>query len=168
MTDEHRKENFTIQRIGRLLHKITPIVDSAGRVIQYVTNPLMVELRRRDIMQIIVGAAILAIPIGFTEEAWKLGERLPNLNIAILAIISVLFIAAFVYYNFYRDLFQQYWFEYVKRVLAIYILSLLVVGILLTLIEVAPWNTNFIVALKRVVIVAFPASMSAAVSDSIK
>jgi uncharacterized membrane protein len=64
---KNEKENFTIQRIGRLLHKITPIMDNAGRVIQYVTNPLMVELRPRDVMQIIVGASVLAIPVGFTE-----------------------------------------------------------------------------------------------------
>lgn len=168
MKNENRKENFTIQRIGMLLHKITPIVDSAGRVVQYFTHPLMVELRRRDIMQIIVGASILAIPVGFTEEAWKLGERLPLLNILILAGISILFIAAFVYFNFYRELFRQYWSEYLKRVFAIYLLSLLVVGVLLTIIDVAPWETDVSTAIKRVVIVAFPASMSAAVSDAIK
>jgi uncharacterized membrane protein len=166
--DRNRKEDYTIQRIGALLHKITPIVDSAGRVVHYITHPLMVELRRRDVMQIIVGASVLAIPVGFTEEAWALGERLPALNILGLGLISILFIAAFVYYNFYRELFGQYWFEYVKRVLAIYLLSLLVVGTLLTVIDVAPWATDLPTAIKRVVIVAFPASMSAAVSDAIK
>jgi uncharacterized membrane protein len=159
---------YTIKRIGALLHRISPIVDGAGRIVHYVASPLMVELRRRDIMQILVGAALLAIPVGFTEEVWRLGEQLPLANVLGLAGISLTFIAAFVFFNFYRELWRAYWLEYVKRVAAIYLLSLLAVGVLLTLIEAAPWGSDSLVALKRIVIVAFPASMSAAVSDSIK
>jgi len=41
-------------------------------------------------------------------------------------------------------------------------------GILLTIIDKCPLGMDNMLALKRVIIVAFPASMSAAVSDSIK
>jgi hypothetical protein len=41
---------------------------------------------------------------------------------------------------FYRDLFRPYMFDYIKRVFVIYLLSLAVVGILLTIIQVAPWR----------------------------
>lgn len=159
---------YSIRRIGSLLHKVIPIVDSAGKVVQVVAKPLMVELKRRDIVQILVGASLLSIPVGFTEEVWALGEQLPAPNIALLGAASIGFVASFVYYNFYRELFREYWFEFVKRVLAIYLLSLLVVAGLLSIIQVAPWGVDNLLAVKRVVIVAFPASMSAALSDSLQ
>lgn len=119
-------------------------------------------------MQIIVGASILAVPVSFTEEAWDLGATLPSLNIAALSAVSVLFVAAFVYYNFYRRNLEGYVGEFVKRVVAIYLLALFAVGLVLTLIAQAPWSTDALLAVKRVVIVGFPASMSAAVSDMLR
>ena len=86
---------------------------------------------------------------------------------AILALISIVFVALYVYFTYYRDLFHQYRFEYVKRVLAIYLLALMVVATLLTVIQIAAWPDDPVVALKRFVIVAFPATMSAAVSDAL-
>jgi len=166
--ERDRKGKQTIKRIGGYLHKLSPVLDSTGKVVNYVTTPLMMELKPRDIMQIIVGASILAIPVGFTEETWNLGERLPLNNILALAIISMVFIALFVYFNFYRFQLKGYGFEYIKRVVAIYTLSLIVVGILLTLIEKCPWGVDNILALKRMIIVAFPSSMSAALSDTLK
>jgi len=166
--ENQSKTRYTVKRIEGRLHMITPIVDGAGKVLQHVVTPLMVELRRRDIMQIIVGASVLAIPVGFTEETWNLGERLPLANVLALTIISILFIAAFVYFNFYRNHLRGYVLEYVKRVIAIYILALIVVGVLLAIIDKTPWGTDGALAVKRIIIVAFPASMSAAISDSIK
>ena len=66
----------TIKRIGGYLHKVIPVLDSTGKIISYTLKPLMVEFRLRDLLQIIVGASLLAIPIAFTEETWDLGERL--------------------------------------------------------------------------------------------
>ncbi len=167
MSDETKTDRYSIRRVGAILHKVYPIQDAAGKVIQYVAKPLKVELRRRDLAQILVGTSILAIPVGFAEEVWALGSELPIWNVVLLALVSLVFIALYVYFSFYRDLFHQYRFEYVKRVTAIYLLTLAVVASLLTIIQVAPWGTEPVVALKRVVIVAFPASMSAALSDSI-
>lgn len=159
-----------IARIGRAgyLHSIIPIVDSSGKVIQRVVKPLMVELHIKDIIQIIVGATLLAIPMAFTEETWQLGEKLPLLNIGLLAAISIFFIAIFVYANFYRYYLKGYFFEYIKRVLAIYIISLIVVGALMTVIQQCPWGIDNLLAIKRIIIVAFPASMSAVAADAIK
>lgn len=167
MDEGPQPSHYSIRRIGALLHKVIPIKDGAGRIIQYVTKPLMVELRRRDLAQILAGAAILSVPVGFTEETWRLGEQLSSVKVALLALISLLFIAFYVYFTFYRDMFHLYRFEYVKRVIAIYMISLFVVALLLTLIGVAPWGSDSVLALKRVIIVGLPASMSAALSDSI-
>ena len=97
-----------------------------------------------------------------------MGEILPLRNVLILSVISVLFIALFVYFNFHRLAFKGHTFEYAKRVLAIYFFSLAVVGALLTVIQKAPWSADLLLAAKRTLIVAFPASMSAAVSDALK
>lgn len=162
------KEKFSVKRIGGHLHKIIPISDRTGEIINHVISPLMVELRLHDIMQIIVGAATLAIPVAFTEEVWNLGERLPLENVLLLSFMSFTFIALFVYYSFYRNHLKGNVFEYLKRVMATYFLSLLVVAIVLTIIEKCPWGINNILAIKRIIIVAFPASMASALSDSIK
>lgn len=168
MTEQKRGPGFTVKRIGGYLHKVVPVMDGAGKVLSYAVTPLMWELRPRDLMQIIVGATILAVPVAFTEETWDLGERLPAANVVVLAFVSIVFIALFVYYNFYRNAMRGHIAEYVKRVAAIYLLSLVVVGGLLTVIQKCPWGADTPLALKRIVIVALPASMSAAVSDMLK
>jgi uncharacterized membrane protein len=165
--ESRNKSKTTVQRIGGYLHKVVPIFDNTGKVISHAVSPLKVELRRRDIMQIIVGASILSVPVAFTQETWDLGRDLPLRNVFILAGISILFIALHVYFNFYRRYLKDHVYEYIKRVLAIYLLSFIIVGVLLTLIEKAPWQQDFLLALKRTIIVTFPASMSAAVSDGI-
>ena len=165
---EERKSNHTIQRIGGYLHRIVPIVDSTGKVISHATRPFMVEVRARDVMQMMVGASILAIPVGFTEETWTLGATLPFRNVLVLTFVSLLFIAAFVYFNFYRFHLKGYTWQFIKRVLGIYVVALIVVSVLLTTIDKCPWGIDNLVAIKRVIIVAFPASMSAAVSDLLK
>lgn len=156
------------KRINGYLHKVVPILDGAGKVINYALQPLMVELKPRDIMQIVVGASILAVPVGFTEEVWKLSQELPMKNIYMLAGVSIFFIASFVYFNFYRFQLKNHVFEYIKRVCAIYFISLTVVGILLLLINKLPILTDIKAVIRTLVIVAFPASMSAAISDTIK
>jgi uncharacterized membrane protein len=162
------KSPTTVKRIGGYLHRVVPVVDSAGKVLHYALSPLMVEFRPRDLMQIVVGASILAVPVAFTEETWNLGAQLPLRNVLGLSGLSVVFIALFVYFNFYRFNFRGHALEYFKRVTAVYLFSLLVVGCILTLVQKCPWSTDLMLALKRVLIVAFPASMSAAVSDTLK
>jgi len=165
----HEKSRVpAVERVGGYLHRVIPILDSAGRVLDYTLKPLMVEFRPRDLMQVIIGAAILAVPVALTEETWRLGETLPLRNVLILSAISILFVSLFVYFNFYRFAFRGHALEYAKRVLAIYFFSLIVVGALLTVIQKAPWIVDTMLAVKRTLIVAFPASMSAAVSDALK
>ena len=165
---ENQRSGPRIERIGGYLHRVVPIMDSAGKVLDYALKPLMVEFRPRDLMQVIIGAAILAVPVAFTEETWRLGETLRWANVLWLSGLSVCFIALFVYFNFYRFAFRGHRWEYVKRVVAIYVFSLVVVGLVLTVIDKAPWTSDLAVAMKRTLIVAFPASMSAGVSDALK
>ena len=166
--DQEPKE--TVRRLGpgKYLHRVIPILDASGKVVDRIVKPLMVEMRGRDVVQVVVGASILAIPAGFTEETWNLGQELPALNVAIIAVVSVLFILLFTYLNFYREYIAEYRWEFVQRVVAIYGLSLLVVAGLLTLIGKCPWGVDNVLAIKRIIIVALPSSLSATVTDALK
>ncbi len=162
--------DVSVERLGRngYLHRIIPIVDAAGNVIQHFVKPLSVEFRLRDLLQTIVGASILAIPAAYTEEAWNLGSELATPNIVGIAVLSMVFIATFVYFNFYKSYFSQFWGQYLIRVIATYLISLTVVAVLLTLIDKAPWGVDNALALKRIIVVGFPAAMSATVADALK
>jgi uncharacterized membrane protein len=160
-----RKETI---RIAGKLNELITVTDEKGNIIKRVVKPLMITFRPRDLMQVIIGASILAIPVGFTEETWNLGRSLPLANISGLLLLSLLFICSFVYYNYYRSSMKEHWIEFLKRVASTYAMSFIIVALLLTLIERAPWQDDFLLAFSRTVIVAFPASMSAAVADMIK
>ncbi len=127
-----------------------------------------VEFSLKDLLQVITGASILSVPVGFTEETWKMGTYLPWLNVLILMGISLLFIGAFVYYFYHAEKLKFHANSFMLRLFATYIFSFLVVAVILTLIQAAPWATEWAVALKRTIVVAFPASMSAAVADTFK
>jgi uncharacterized membrane protein len=162
--------DISIQRLGRNghLHRVIPIFDKSGKIVQRVVKPLMVEFRVRDVVQTIVGASILAIPAAYTEEAWNLGRDLPVANISAIATMSMLFIAAFVYFNFYKSYIAEFKTQFVIRTISTYVIALVVVATLLTLIGQCPWGTDNLLALKRIIVVGFPASMSATVTDALK
>ena len=54
-----------------------------------LTIPTLENVTTKDILQIIAGASILAVPVGFTEETWMLGEILPKLNILLIFLLSL-------------------------------------------------------------------------------
>jgi len=168
MEKQNQTEKITVKRIGGHLHKVIPIVDQTGKILHHVIQPFQVELKFHDLFQIIVGASILVVPVAFTEEVWNLSQELPLKNLLILASISIFNIAAFVYFGFYQHHLKEHIGEYLKRVLATYGLTLLVVAIFLSIIHRCPWGVDNLLAIKRIILVAFPASMSAALSDAMK
>jgi uncharacterized membrane protein len=115
-----------------------------------------------------IGAGILAIPVGFTQETWDLAEILPLGNVIGLLLVSILFIAMFTYYHYYKNKMKKHTDEFLKRVFFTYIVAFLVVALLLSLIEKAPWLGDWILAFKRTALVTFPASMSGAIADTLK
>jgi uncharacterized membrane protein len=87
----------TIQRIDGRLHLIREVRDASGNVEHRVVMPLGVEFGLRDLAEIVVGATMLAIPVGYTEEVWVLGEELSNLRASLIVLVSMFFTAAFTY-----------------------------------------------------------------------
>lgn len=165
---EELKTKRSIVRVAGKLKEIVTIHDKTGNIVHKFMNPLMLELYPRDIVQIIIGAMILAIPVGFTEEVWVLGATLPLINVLSLFFLSLIFLSIFVYYNYYRNQMKEHKIEFLKRVSSTYFFSFLVVALFLTIIQKAPWQVDWVLACKRVILVSFPASMSAAVADIIK
>ena len=41
-----------------------------------------------DIIQVVVGASALSVPVAFSEEAWNLGRPLPVANIIVLVVLG--------------------------------------------------------------------------------
>ena len=150
------------------LHKVIPIIDKSGEVMDYVLKPFMVEFKPRDVMQVAIGAALLGTPMAFTEEVWVLGSELPLANCLMLSFLSLLLIGVFVYFNFYRFNFKGHEFSYVKRVLGTYLITLSIIALILTIVDKCPWGTDNLLAIKRILIVSFPAAMSGTISDTIK
>mgnify|MGYP001611832878 CR=1 FL=1 len=126
------------------------------------------EFAFKDAIQVIIGASILSVPIGFTQETWDLAFSIPLINTLSLMFLSILFISMFSYYNYHKHVGEKHHHILVKRVASTYIFSFIVVAIILGLIQKTPWLTDFMLAFKRVVITTFPASMSAAIADTLK
>jgi len=150
----NNKESLIQKEEKALGHLIQPFVKS--------------DFKLKDILQIIIGATILAVPIGFTEETWRLGEQLPLANIFGIMAISVIFIIIFTYYYYHHTRNKENFGDFFKRVTFTYLISFLLVAIILGLIQVTPWETDAVLAFKRVIIVALPSSMSAVIADTFK
>ena len=156
-----------VRRINGELHMVTPVLDEGGNVVTHHVHPLHLELSRKDRVQILVGATILAIPTAFTEEVWNMGDELSWVSVIALAIVSLVLIGLFIYLNSYQQHMKLYRGQFLNRMISTYLFSLVVVGVLLMLVEKAPWVTDFSLALKRTIVGALPASMSATVTDAI-
>jgi len=131
-------------------------------------EPVKSRFGLKNILQAIVGAILLAIPIGFTEETWRLGESLPMSNIIMILFFSLFFITLFAYRNLSKHKPGFYWYDLTKRVITMYIISFVIVTLLLWIIQRAPWGTDWVLALKRTIIVAFPSSLSATIAGNLK
>jgi len=157
-----------VAEIGGRLKEVITVTNGHGKLLHRSISDTFIEFHHKDVLQVIIGASILSVPVGFTEETWRLGINLPWLNVIGLVVLSLLFISMFTYYNYFREVRHDHRAEFLKRVIWTYVLSLFVVAIILSLIQVAPWLSGFSTALKRTVIVAFPASLSGAIADVIK
>ena len=165
MTNESKYEKY-VHRVDGQLYESFVIKDDYGKKIQQIDIPLKVELKIQDVLEILVGASILAVPVAFTEEVWNMGNDLGWFNIILLNFVCLIFMGGFMYFKGYRNRLEMYRNEYLKRLFSTFFLSVLIVAILLTIVGKCPWITDPDLALKRILIGSFPASMSATVTDS--
>ncbi|MBE4039705.1 DUF2391 family protein [Vibrio parahaemolyticus] len=119
-----------------------------------------------DASQIFVGAFALAVPISFSEEAWRLGETLPIPNLLMLFCLSVVFLTLYTYESVFQRNIVERKFVFILRIMVAYLITALVVVLVLFCINKLPLLSEPLVALKRVIIISMPASMGAIVVDS--
>lgn len=120
-----------------------------------------------DIIQVSVGAAALAVPIAFSEESWNLSRTLPILNIIIFVGLSLLLISLFSFQSIYQGNVKFRVLVFLFRTILVYSITLFIVVIVLLAMDKFPIFTEPIVALKRVIVISFPASMGGVVVDSL-
>ena len=120
-----------------------------------------------DLSEIIVGSVLLAFPVAITEEVWNLGKELSGWSAIAIVIASMVFIAWFCYHAYYQSILETHWQEFLLRTTTVYTVTLVVAAVILALFSQFPLITESAVAIKRMIIVALPASFCATVVDSI-
>ena len=156
-----------VERIGGQLHEIRDVTNAAGDLLTQLVTPLKVEIKWQDIAQVVVGALAMGVPVAFSEEVWALGATLSPGRIVLIAFVSIVVLAFFVYSLFYRGNMKEHTGKFVARVAIAYSVTLLVCLGILMLIDKAPVD-EFALAFKRAIIIALPASFAATAVDYMK
>jgi uncharacterized membrane protein len=119
-----------------------------------------------DASQVTVGAFALAVPISFSEEAWRLGETLPVTNLLMVFVLSILFLGIFAYGSVFQGNIKSRVPVFLLRIAIAYAITALVVALVLFSLDKFPLFTDTLVAFKRLIVIAMPASMGAIIVDS--
>lgn len=120
-----------------------------------------------DVSQIAIGSFALAVPISFSEEAWRLSETLPTFNLIIVFVISIGFLALFTYQSIFQANLKHRYPVFLFRIIAAYIIAAMVVALVLWSLDKFPIVTETAIALKRLIIITMPASMGAIIVDAL-
>ncbi|MEJ2765918.1 DUF2391 family protein [Photobacterium sp. MCCC 1A19761] len=119
-----------------------------------------------DASQVFVGAFALAVPISFSEEAWRLGETLPMQNLLMVFILSVFFLGFFAYESVFQADIRRRLPVFVFRIVVAYLITAFVVCLVLLALDKLPLLSEPLLSFKRIVLITMPASMGAIVVDS--
>ena len=126
------------------------------------------RFRLQDVAEVLVGATMLAFPVASTEEIWNFGRDLSGLNVAVIGILSLVILAWFGYHKHYNSSLKIHRSEFFFRVFATYGLTLIVSASILLLVNQFPLGSEPAVAVKRMILVAGPASFLGTVVDSLR
>ena len=114
-----------------------------------------------DASQIFVGAFALAVPISFSEEAWKLGETLAPSNLTLLFILSITFLGLYTYESVFQKNIESRQWVFIFRIVIAYLMTTFVVALVLLCLDKLPLFSEPLVAFKRIIVISMPASMKA-------
>ena len=113
----------------------------------------------------VTGATALSVPIAFTEEAWKLSETLPAVNMVAIVVLSLSFLALYSYHGIFQGRIENRKVTYALRTLINYFVTGIVVSIILIVLDKFPIISHPNIAIKRMIIISLPASIGAVVVD---
>ena len=121
----------------------------------------------RDVVEIALGACVMAFPTATTEEVWKLGAELELGRLLYFSLASLFFLAVLIYGLHSHDGDRIDWLTFAKRVATTYFLTLLISALLLLGLDQLVFFSDPLTGLKRTILVAFPASFAATAVDSL-
>jgi len=130
-------------------------------------KPQKHTFNKEDLFQVIIGSAALTIPVAFSEESWRLSKTLPWINIVIITCLSLLLINLYSIDSIFLGKIKHRIRHFIFRTLIDYLITLIVVFIILLAINRMPIISDPIIALKRIIILSFPASMGGVIVDSL-
>lgn len=124
------------------------------------------KINFEDVSQIIIGAAVMAIPIAFSEELWHFGETLPFKNIIFLFVLSLIIQSFYTYFSIFQGRQGEGW-RILVRIIVNYILTFLTVAVILLALDKLPLSYDWSITLYRVIILSFPASLGGVIVDGL-
>jgi len=119
-----------------------------------------------DASQVAIGSFALAVPISFSEEAWRIGEKLPLSNLFLVFILSIAFLSFFAYGSVFQSNIKYRVPVFVIRIIIAYLIAAFVVALVLSSLDKFPLLTEPNIALRRLIVITMPASMGAIIVDS--
>ena len=125
------------------------------------------SINSEDIIQVVIGASALTIPVAFSEESWRLSVTLPLLNVIILFLLSLIFIGLYSFQGIYQGKVKHRLYHFFVRILIDYGVTMIVVLIILFALNRMPLFDEPLIALKRIIILSFPASMGGVIVDGL-
>ena len=161
------KTTSKIQRIEGRLHLVRHVTDEEGNPIATVSEPLKVEFRFEDLVQLIAGALVMGLPVAMAEETWDLGAELSMGRTLTILALSWCTLAGFIWTLFYGKRITEYRHQFIKRTVAAYVVTFVVSFLLLFLFDKAPLD-DLRLTVTRKILVAFPASFAATAVDFMK
>jgi len=123
------------------------------------------SINAEDIIQVVIGASALAVPVAFSEESWRLSETLPLRNVLLLLLLSIIFIGLYSIQGIFQGKVKHRLFHFILRILIDYGITLIIVFIILFALNRMPLFDEPLIAIKRIILLSFPASMGGVIVD---
>jgi uncharacterized membrane protein len=114
----------------------------------------------------VTGACILGFPVAATEEVWSLGAELSLGRVLVFAVVSIFLLATVIYVIHRHEGRPLSHKTFMLRVIGTYAATFAISALLLFGLDRLDVFQEPLVALKRTILVAFPASFAATVVDS--
>ncbi len=130
-----------------------------------MAEPARQQIRWNDLAEVALGACIIGFPVATSEAVLSLSLELSIGRVLTWAVVTVLILSAVVYSIHRDDRSMLSNKSYLMRVAMTYSLTMLISAMLLFGVDRLDLFHDPIVALKRTIIVAFPASLAATLVD---
>lgn len=131
-----------------------------------MSKPAEPEFHWRDLAEVAVGACILAFPVAVTEEIWTLSAELSLGRVLVLAVVSIFLLAIVIYVIHRHEGHPLTHKTFLLRLVITYAVTLLISALLLFGIDRLDLFQDPLIAFKRIILIAFPASFAATAVDS--